>query len=110
MSEENSNQEESLYIINDVDELAQAITQWHERQVAMLKHMQNVPVGSEVELGDVGGKLTKHIIKGKFREGFIAGIEVALSALGVLPFATQAVEPEQAQTKQDEPTDPTTQH
>lgn len=102
MSEQASNTpqapKDDMIAINDLDQFIALLTDWHSRQVATIKHLQDAPVGIKVMVGD-GTEATEHVLEGQFREGFQLGLGLALNYLGILPFMAEY---------SDEP--PTTKH
>jgi hypothetical protein len=70
--------------IENLDMFVRALTDWHGRQVEMLKHMQDIPEGTEVQFN--AGQTD--VLSGDLRKGFAMGIELALIELGELPFVT----------------------
>lgn len=71
--------------IDDVNELASKLIQWHSNRVARLNNMLEVPVGTEVDFED-GETLT---LEGPTHSAFRLGIEVALHELGRLPIVAE---------------------
>lgn len=71
--------------ISTIDQFAEYVTRWHQNKVSVLRHMQLIPPGTEMEvsLGDKG-----HTIKleGELMAAFQAGLELALIEIGNLPF------------------------
>ena len=69
--------------INDLNQFVQVLVSWHSQKVATLKHMLEIPDGTEMIVGE-GGLTTT--LTGDFLAGFKAGIELSLMELGELPF------------------------
>jgi len=63
------------------------LTDWHQKKVATLLHMQSVPDGTEVVIGEDAPM----ILTGDLLKGFILGVELALIELGKLPFEAENV-------------------
>lgn len=72
-------------MIESLDQFVKTLSGWHESKVKMLKHLQNIPEGTEVSTGD--GK--PEPLSGDLRRGFIIGLTVALAELGELPFEAE---------------------
>ena len=70
--------------IENLDMFVRALTDWHSRQVEVLKHMQDIPEGTEVQFNE--GQTD--VLSGDLRKGFAMGIELSLIELGELPFVT----------------------
>lgn len=91
MTDENQQpaQPETVEIIS-LDDFVRALVHWHGNQVAILRHMLDIPEGTEmtVNLGEESGPRVL-TIDGDTRLGFIAGLMVALSRLGELPFVAE---------------------
>jgi hypothetical protein len=69
--------------IADLDQFVRVLVGWHSQKTAVLKHIIDIPVGSEMTFNDTGPPV---IMAGDFLDGFKAGIDLALIELGVLPF------------------------
>ena len=80
-----------LLAVNDLDHFITLLTDWHNRQVATVKHLQEVPNGITVVIGD-GDDATKKTLEGEFLEGFQLGLGLALNYLGTLPFMAEYVD------------------
>lgn len=74
-------------MIDNLDQFVKALQYWHTNKVDVLKHMREVPEGTEVS-DDDGNKF---ILTGEYRSGFILGLNVALSEMGELPFEAEVV-------------------
>ena len=81
MSEETSAE---LVPIDDLNVFAEALIIWHERQVAALHQLVDVPDGIEMVIGD--DEDDSIILTGDALIAFRAGLGLALDYLGVLPF------------------------
>lgn len=86
-------QEESaeLLAVTDLDHFIALLTDWHNKQVATVKHLHEVPEGITVVIGD-GDEAEKKTIDGEFRDGFQLGLSLALNYLGTLPFMAEYVD------------------
>ena len=80
-----------LLAVNNLDHFIALLTDWHQRQVATVKHLQEVPTGITVVIGDSDGE-TKKTLEGEFLEGFHLGLGMALNYLGTLPFMAEYVD------------------
>jgi hypothetical protein len=69
------------------------ITTWHERQVALLKHLLSTPVGTSVTIGEADEAETI-VLEGYPHKAFILGLEVALMQFKELPFQVEYEEEE----------------
>lgn len=84
--------------ITDTNQFVGLLTAWHDKKVAILEHILQVPEGTEMTVD--GG--TPIILTGDMLAGVQAGISMALMELGSLPFiaemepATTTDEPVQA--------------
>lgn len=86
-------QEESaeLLAVTDLDHFITLLTDWHNRQVATVKHLHEVPSGITVVIGE-GDDADKKTLEGEFLEGFQLGLGLALNYLGTLPFMAEYVD------------------
>lgn len=75
-------------MIDSLDAFVRALTHWHSHKVQVLKHMQSIPEGSEVER-EIQGKKEKITLSGDMLKGFALGLELALDELGELPFEAE---------------------
>lgn len=80
-------------MVESLDDFVRMLGQWHQRQVAVIKHMMDVPDGTEVtETDDNTGEPIKAdplVLTGEARRGFILGLKVALNELGTMPFEVE---------------------
>lgn len=74
--------------INNVDQLFQVLTAWHEERCAVIQQLREIPIGSEFQVGEEG-KETKVILTGDVLAGFKLGIELTMMQLGELPFVAE---------------------
>ena len=94
MSEQAAQQQEEandLLAVTDLDHFITMLTDWHSRQVATVKHLQEVPNGITVVIGE-GDDADKKTLEGEFLEGFQLGLGLALNYLGKLPFMAEYVD------------------
>ena len=94
MSEQAAQQQEEandLLAVTDLDHFITMLTDWHNRQVATVKHLQEVPNGITVVIGE-GDDADKKTLEGEFLEGFQLGLDLALNYLGKLPFMAEYVD------------------
>ena len=82
---------DELLAVTNLDHFITLLTNWHNRQVATVKHLQEVPTGITVVIGDDSGE-TKKTLEGEFLEGFQLGLGMALNYLGTLPFMAEYVD------------------
>lgn len=73
--------------VQDLDQFVRHLTAWHTHKVAAVKHLLDIPEGSEFE---VGGKSI--VMTGDALTGFKLGVEMALMPLGELPFLAELEE------------------
>lgn len=94
MSEQAAQQQEEandLLAVTDLDHFITLLTDWHNRQVATVKHLQEVPSGITAVIGE-GDDADKKTLEGEFLEGFQLGLGLALNYLGKLPFMAEYVD------------------
>lgn len=80
-----------LLAVNDLDHFITLLTDWHNKQVATVQHLQEVPSGITVVIGE-GDDADKKTLEGEFLEGFQLGLGLALNYLGKLPFVAEYVD------------------
>lgn len=71
--------------VEDVDQFAILVSDWHAKKVAVLEHMLTVPPGTEMEITSEGAPTTV-TLAADILDGFKAGVGLALIELGSLPF------------------------
>lgn len=76
-----TSQDERTIEIDDLDSFVNLLLGWHSLQVATLKHLEQVPEGTQVTVDDVPLELV-----GDTHSAFVLGIQMSLEALGKLPF------------------------
>lgn len=86
LNEQPDPDEDALLIVDSLEQFAAHVIHWHAQRVSRLRHMLEVPEGTEMEYN---GRLLQ--LSGDVRDAFLAGVTVALAELGELPF--QEVEP-----------------
>ena len=94
MSEQAEQKQEDfseLLAVTNLDHFITLLTDWHNRQVATVKHLHEVPNGTAVVIGE-GDDATKKTLEGEFLEGFQLGLGLALNYLGKLPFMAEYVD------------------
>ena len=94
MSEQDAQQQEEandLLAVNDLDHFITLLTDWHNHQVATVKHLQEVPNGITVVIGE-GDDAAKKTLEGEFLEGFQLGLGLALNYFSKLPFVAEYVD------------------
>lgn len=77
--------------VNNLDHFITLLTDWHNRQVATVKHLQEVPNGITVVIGE-GDDADKKTLEREYLEGFQLGLSIALNYLGKLPFVAKYVD------------------
>ncbi len=93
MSEEVAQQEApnpELLQVEDLDHFIALLTDWHNRQAAIVAHLQQVPQGVTMllEQGE-GEEPQERTMEGDFLDGFRIGLGMALNYLGKLPFLAE---------------------
>lgn len=73
--------------VDNLNQFVEYLMRWHTTKCNVVRHMQSIPEETGVEFN--GEEL---ILAGDLRKGFQLGLTVALSELGTLPFAVEAVE------------------
>ena len=80
-----------LLAVTDLDQFIRLLTDWHNRQVATVKHLLQVPVGIKIVIGE-GAAAQEKLMEGDFRDGFTLGLDLALNYFGTLPFMAEYVD------------------
>lgn len=83
--------------VTDLDHFIKLLVRWHDTKIRMLKHMEEIPEGTVVEIEGVDHEFTAEM-----RRGFSLGITIALAELGSLPFAFETDDDEEAPATNDE--------
>lgn len=99
MSEQAAQKQEDsseLLAVNDLDHFITLLTDWHNRQVATVKHLNSAPQGIKILIGE-GEEAKEKTLEGEFLEGFQLGIGLALNYLGTLPFMAEYVDDDPTQ-------------
>ena len=94
MSEQAEQKQEDsseLLVVTDLDHFITLLTNWHNKQVATVKHLNNAPQGIKILIGE-GEEAKEKTLEGEFLEGFQLGIGLALNSLGTLPFMAEYVD------------------
>ena len=84
-----------LLAVTDLDHFITLLTDWHNRQVATVKHLREVPAGMKMVIGD-GAEAKEMQLEGERLEGFQLGLDLALNFLGTLPFMAEYADAEPA--------------
>ena len=82
---------DELLAVADLDHFITLLTDWHNRQVATVKHLREVPAGMQMIIGD-GEDAKEMKLEGERLEGFQLGLDLALNFLGTLPFMAEYVD------------------
>jgi hypothetical protein len=77
-------------LVDGLDEFIPLLSHWHKKQVAIIRHLMDVPPGVEV---DIEGA-TPFKLEGENLQAFRMALELSLHYLGELPFAAE-YEPEE---------------
>lgn len=75
--------------VTDLDQFVSLLNDWHQRQVATIQHLYEVPEGVEVQ--EENG--TPFKLEGDVRRAFQLGLQMAMEYLGKLPFKPEYEEP-----------------
>ena len=86
---------DELLAVTNLDHFITLLTDWHNKQVATVKHLNNAPQGIKILIGE-GEEAKEKTLEGEFLEGFQLGIGLALNYLGTLPFMAEYVDAEPA--------------
>lgn len=76
---------EATVQIETLDNFVRLLAGWHQARVNELEALFNIPEGVEISLDDS----EPIMLEGAVRLAFIAGVNVALMKLGVLPFQAE---------------------
>lgn len=71
--------------IEDVSTFARVFAIWHNRAIATLTHMQQIPPGTEVSVDDS----EKKALVGEYLAGFQLGLDVAMLEIKKTPFVIE---------------------
>ena len=97
MSEQAEKQAEApaadMLQVTDLDHFIVLLTDWHNRQVATVKHLREVPPGMKMVIGD-GAEAKELKLEGERLDGFQLGLDLALNFLGTLPFMAEYADAE----------------
>jgi hypothetical protein len=91
MSEQTNPSQETpadLLAVEGLDHFISLLTDWHNRQVATVKHLHAAPEGIKIIIGD-GDDAEEKSLEGEFLAGFQLGLDLALNYLGTLPFMAE---------------------
>ena len=86
---------DEMVAVTDLDQFITLLTDWHNRQVAIVKHLNNAPQGIKILIGE-GEEAKEKTLEGEFLEGFQLGIGLAFNYFGTLPFMAEYVDAEPA--------------
>ena len=74
--------------VTDLDTFVSLLAGWHGKKVETLRHMVDIPPGTEMTINDADGNRTI-VLVGDYLAGFKAGLELALIEMGELPFLAE---------------------
>lgn len=77
---------QDLVAVDNIDQFAHLVTQWHEAKIAMLAHMKSIPDGTMMQFGE--GQ-PEEALTGDLLKGFQLGLSFALNEMGDLPFTPE---------------------
>ena len=81
---------EPVVDVQDLGQFVALLQDWHKKQVATMKHMLDIPDGTEVLVeGEAPMTLTGDVLR-----GFQMGVNLSLTHLGELPFNAEFVDPD----------------
>lgn len=80
-----SEKKPELVMIDTLDGFVKGIQTWHSNKTNVIKHMREVPEGTEITRDD--GEVI--VLTGEPHKAFILGLDVALSEIGELPFEAE---------------------
>ncbi len=72
--------------ITDISEFIKLTVRWHRQKLRELEHVLEIPSGTEIEIKTSDTDSIVLTLEGDTLIGFKAGLTVALTALGTLPF------------------------
>jgi hypothetical protein len=76
---------EAVIPVDDMGQLINVLTAWHNHQIKTIQHLHDVPEGTEVSIGDED----KFKLEGDALKGFKVGIQLCLNYLGTLPIVAE---------------------
>lgn len=77
-----ANQPESIIEVTNIDHMVRILVEWNKEQVALLRHMIDMPEGTQVDIE----KDNSIALTGDVRRAFQLGIQLSIEELGNLPF------------------------
>lgn len=88
MTEATTPENQETVQISDMTQFIAILTAWHKKRADELIYYSTIPDGGHIGviLSDENGADVEHVLQGDTLKGFKAGINVALVALGKLPF------------------------
>lgn len=72
-------------MVDDLDQFVRVLMAWHAKKVATLRHMKDIPDGTEATQDDQ----EPVILTGDMLKGFRMGLDLALEEMGTLPFEAE---------------------
>ena len=75
--------------VTDLDTFVALLAGWHGKKVETLKHMIDIPEGTEMTTISADGTQIGVVLTGDMLAGFKAGLELALIEMGELPFLAE---------------------
>ena len=81
--------------VTDLTKFVQILAAWHSNKVNELQHLLSIPDEGHISVSLLeDGQESELMLQGDLLQGFKAGLKVALTALGTLPFGVTFEEPE----------------
>ena len=70
-------------MIKSIEQFGELLYSWHEKNIATLEHLMQVPEGIEVVIDDQ----EPFKLEGDMHKGFVLGLQMSLNFMGQLPFS-----------------------
>ena len=70
--------------IQDINQFASLVANWHQAKMGALKHLLEVPEGTTFTVGE-----DKVVLEGAVLAGFKFGVELAIMQFSYLPFVAE---------------------
>lgn len=105
MTQDQQPPKEEVTEFGSIDALATVVYNWHKNGVKLLKHMMEIPEGTEMTYAD-NGIGTTMTLEGNVLLAFKAGVAQALAELGTLPFYAELEDGTSTETNESTSNDP----
>jgi hypothetical protein len=80
-----------LVDIQDVNQFAEYIVNWHQNRLAQIRYFQRMPEGQTVSV-TLNGVTSEIVLAGEVYKGFQAGLLTAILQIDSLPFAVSVID------------------